>query len=300
MSDTGGFFALRHIPAGAYDIVAYQDRNGDHIVDFGERADTTLAGVAVNDTAVITLAVLPGDTTPARLVRAAPRDSAVTLSFDDYFDPDVPVQGTVRLHLLPDSTFVGGGELIRLHVYEEREAEVREARRAARRAAADTAAPDTVRGDTVPVPPPAGTPDTTAVPRDTAAGAPARPDSATDTTAADTFPEQPLPSRDMVLVPDSALIPERAYMVEVDGVVNIRGVPGGGGAAVFRVPAPERDTTVMDSLGAAGDTVPDVVPDTAPPDTVPAAPTGSVPPPAGAPAGANDPTPWWLDPGGGA
>ncbi len=257
-TDTGGFFALRHIPAGAYDVVAFQDRDRDRAPGFHEPTDTTLAGVAVNDTAVVTLALLPGDSTPARLIRAVPRDSAaVTLSFDDYFDPDEPPQGTARLFLLPDSVPAGGGDLIHVHEAEERE-----------QAAAEPVAADTTQA--VPEPAP--------MLRDTAAAAA---DSLrADTTARDTVPEQPLPSRDVVLITDTILVPDTGYVVEVDGVVNIRGVPDGGGAVAFRVPA--RDTTAAaDSVAA--DTVPlapdtlatDTVPahqDTLPPDTVPALP----------------------------
>ncbi|MEJ2679611.1 MAG: carboxypeptidase-like regulatory domain-containing protein, partial [Gemmatimonadota bacterium] len=133
MSDTTGFFSLRYVPADTYDIVAFQDRNTDGKLEFPEPVDSTHAALAVNDTTIITLPLLPGDTTPTRLIRAEANDSGyVTLSFDDYLDPDRPVGGSVEFYLLPDSTPAGGGEL--LHPYQMK------ARLAAAKAAADSAA----------------------------------------------------------------------------------------------------------------------------------------------------------------
>lgn len=285
MSDTAGFFELRYVPAGTYQVVAFQDRNNDGKLDFPEPVDTAAADLAVNDTAIITMPLLPGDTTPARLVRAEAQDSVtVTLTFDDYLDPDRPVDGSVGFYLLPDSTPVGGGEM--LHPFELK------ARRAAKmaadsaaKAAADSMAADSARRagvDTTKArkaPPPAG-PDT--LPGALLAAQAAARQAPPDTTQQDTAKPAPLPSHDVAVVPTATLLPDTVYAVVVHGVTNINNLPDGGGSVRFRTPSPPVDTTKADSLAAdsAGmkpDTIP---PDTIPPDTVPpdTVPPDTIPP----------------------
>lgn len=260
MSDTAGFFALRYVPAGAYQIVAFQDRNRNGKIDFPEPVDTVTADLAVNDTAVVTMPLLPGDTTPARLVRAEAQDSVtVTLTYDDYLDPDRPVDGSVAFYLLPDSTPAGGGEM--LHPFELK------ARRAAKAAADSMAAdsarragPDTAKAGKLP---PAG-PDT--LPGALLAARAGAREAPQDTVPQDTAKQAPLPSRDVAVVPATPLLPDTVYAVVVHGVTNINNLPGGGGSVRFRTPKPPVDTAKADSLAAdsAG-----VKPDTIPPDTTP-------------------------------
>lgn len=322
VSDTGGFFALRYIAAGAYDVVAFQDRNRNREAEFSEPVDTTLAGVAVEDTAIVTLALLPGDSTPARLLKAEPRDStAVVLSFDDYVDPVAPVAGRARLFAMPDSTLVGGGELVHVHVFDARLAAADSVARAvaadsvARAALADTLLTDSAAAQPA---------DRVLMVPDTVPGEMGM---ASDSAVADTVPEEPLPTRSVVLIPDSALVPEWTYLVELEGLVNIRGVEGGGGAVPFRAPArdtvptppdtaaaPAPDTAAADTVQVdtvqadviPADTVPaDTVPaDTVPADTVPAdtvpgdtVPRDTIPPPGSLLRETSQP-PWWLGPPG--
>jgi len=300
VSDTGGFFALRYVPAGAYDVVAFEDRNSNGKLDFPEPVDTALAGLAVQDTTILTLPLLPGDTTPARLIRAAPRDSVtVTLSFDDYLDPDRPVGGSVAFYLLPDSTPAGGGELLHPFQLEARRAAAKAAADRAAQAAADSAAAaaaDSARraaGDTAGQAPPAV--------RDTLPGAllaardTLRPDTARQDTVPPDTARPPLPSRDVAVVPASPLMPDTAYVVVVQGITNINNLAGGGGHVRFRTPKPPPDTAARDTVPP--DTMP---PDTArrdtvprrlvPPDTAPAWP----PPGPVAPASAAAPRDGWL------
>ncbi|MEJ2186935.1 MAG: carboxypeptidase-like regulatory domain-containing protein, partial [Gemmatimonadota bacterium] len=271
MSDTAGFFALRYVPAGAYDVVAFQDRDANGKLDFPEPVDTAVATLAVNDTAVVTLPLLPGDTTPARLIRAEAKDSVtVTLSFDDYLDPDRPVDGSVAFFLLPDSTPAGGGEMMHPFELEARRAAekaaadsaaraaaadslARAAADSARRAGADTAAPamrqlapDTLPGNLL----------ARGARRDTAGQETARQDTAARDTAA------PLPSRDVSVVPTKPLLPDTVYVVVVHGITNINDLPGGGGSAHFRTPVP--DTAKADSLATA-DSTRKALPSTVPP-----------------------------------
>jgi hypothetical protein len=114
VTDTAGFFGLRFLPPARYDVVAFDDQNRNKKLDRGERRDTRSIIVAsVRDTQVVELALLAPDTTPARLLRAEPRDSMeVRLVFDDYLEPKQVLTGIrVQLFQLPDSTVVPGATI---------------------------------------------------------------------------------------------------------------------------------------------------------------------------------------------
>ncbi len=307
VSDTGGFFALRFVPAGAYDIQSWIDQDRNREPDFFEAQDTADTAIGVGDTAVVELAVLPMDTTPARLARVEPIDSSrLRLVFDDYFAPG-PVAGEARLYLLPDTTLVTtSGRLIHITRLDSILA-AEEAVRAARDSAlAAVAREDSIRAlrDSLEALPDSIRPsadssrtllgETVAVPRDTGAARPARPgqlrppgadrqqrrpEQARRPAQQQARGEEPLPAQELVLLLPGTLTPDTTYYLEVDGVVNIREVPRGGGAAPFRSPVPDTadsdtaavDTVVTDTL--PGDTIPPdtIPPDTIPPDTIPAA-----------------------------
>ena len=207
-SDSAGFFALRHIPEGQYALRAYDDRNHDRKLQFREPQAFSSATLGPRaDTVVIPdLALLGGDSTPARLMKAEARDSLqIRLTFDDYLAIANPAAGAVTsVWRLPDSSavVVAGPMLPRQW----------EATRP--RAAADTSAGARARGAAA------------------AAAAAAR----------DTAP--PLPQQELVLVPTSPLTPRTHYRVTVRGITNVNGLPGGGGSATFETAAPPaRDTT---------------------------------------------------------
>ena len=271
VSDTGGFFSLRNIPAGAYDVRAWADQDRDRIMDFQEAQDTVVMPLATRDTVVLALSLLPMDTLPARLVRAEPVDSLrVRLHFDRYLALG-PVEGSADLYLMPDSVPVAGGRLIHgtaLDSLLARERAVADSIRAVQDSLR-LLREDSVRrasGDTVPV----SALDTVAV--DTSAAAPARrplPRPAgprpspgrRDVLARQGGPAgEPRPARELILVLTDPLRPETAYLVEARGVVTIRGVPGGGGVARFRTPAREAPPDQP-----TGPTLPDSVPP--PPDS---------------------------------
>ena len=92
VSDSEGFFSLRYVPPGPYELRAAEDQNRDREV--GEREPQTgfnpgeLAGPA--DTSFTILSVIAPDTTPPVLLRVNIADS-VTLrfEFDDYLEPEV-------------------------------------------------------------------------------------------------------------------------------------------------------------------------------------------------------------------
>lgn len=223
VTDSAGFFAVRHAPAGDYDLSAWQDVDRDRERDFFEPGDSSQVALAVGDTAVLELRLLPGDTTPARLARAEPLDSVtIRLLFDDHFAPGT-VGGSGDVMRAEDSTHVAAGRLLhgtRL-----------DSLRAARSEPADT-----VGADTAAVAEPGVQP------------APAEPPPARRQ-AAPASDSEPLPSRELLLLLQAPLAPESVYYVVVEGVTNINGVPGGGGSARFQMPSapppPSPDTAAV-------------------------------------------------------
>lgn len=244
-TDTAGLFALRHIPAGAYDIRAYQDRVRNRRPDFSEPIDTGFVVLGVSDTTLVMFNLLAPDTTPARVVGAeAVETRAVRVILDDHVDPMEALTGvSARIWRMPDSVEVEVASVVHANVFAETEAE----RKAAERAAADT-----LGGDTVVV-------DTAAVPQDTSVVA-------GDTTVAETETAL-LPSREIVVIPASVFDAETRYVVEVTGVRNLSGLEGGGGSATFSTPRapdpePEPEDGDEEEPASTGETVP---PDTIPP-----------------------------------
>jgi hypothetical protein len=223
--DTAGFFSLRHLPVGTYDLSAFDDRNANRIQ---EPAESYSRGTAITinraiDTVTAVLITLPADTTPARVTEAIARDSLqIRLTTDDYIDPDAPLQFVqASLFTLPDTVAVPG-EVRVLSVAGF------DSLRAAERAAADTT-PDEVTRPVIPVEAP---------PSD----------------------DMILPVRELVAIPASPLLPDQRYLIRVQGLVNISRLPGGGGAAAFTAPerpaAPAVDTTaVRDTVRPPPDTV---------------------------------------------
>jgi hypothetical protein len=209
VTDSAGFFGIRYLPRDNYIIRAFEDANRNNQLDRSEkRAEDTRVIGTLTDTQTVELALLPPDTTPARLIRAEPRDSVeVRLFFDDYLDPDQSMSAiTLRVLKMPDSTALPG---------QPRLLTPRDAERArqAMAAVADTSAARRMR------PQPPAVPDTT----------------------------RALPTQDLVMYVDAGLEPSTRYRVEVTGVWNIRRLPNGGGSVAFTTrarptPPPRRDT----------------------------------------------------------
>jgi hypothetical protein len=209
IGDTAGFFSLRHLPYGVYDVTAFADVNRNRRRDPAEPMDTARVSVSAGaDTATVVFNVLPPDTTPPRVVRAEVVDSLhVRVTFDDHFDPAQSMDGaTAQVHVLPDSVVHAGAVRILVGTVFERE------RRAPARVAepADTA---DVRADTVAAPPPAARPPA------------ARPEA------------PPLPARELVVQLDRPLT-AGSYTITVAAVVNINGLTGGGTASFEVAPPP--------------------------------------------------------------
>ncbi|HEX6065024.1 MAG TPA: Ig-like domain-containing protein [Longimicrobiales bacterium] len=109
VTDSAGFFALRSLPAGDYTTVVYADQNRNRALDAAEARAATDVTIGATDTLALELALLPNDTTPARLLRAEIRDSMqVRLFFDDYMEGNASLTGIrVSAWQLPDSLIVG-------------------------------------------------------------------------------------------------------------------------------------------------------------------------------------------------
>src|SRR5688572_25987921 len=214
LADSGGFFALRHLPMGVYDMRAYSDQNRNRRRDFAEPVDSgsSLSLGSPADTVTHVFTLMPTDTTAPRVTTADVADSLhVRVTFDDYLEPSdstVPIQG--RVVTLPDSAeyaLVVGG----LHptVYERQ-----------RPVVVDTsAAADSLRARL-----PARLP-------------PRRAD------------DRVLPSRDVIVRLDRPLRPGR-YVITLTNAVNINRLVGGGADDFeMRAPAPvRRDTTSLRPL----------------------------------------------------
>lgn len=222
-SSPDGFYALLNLPTGTYDLTGFVDANQNLELDETEPRAPTQAVTLLIDTLTIDLAVLRPDTTPARLQSAAQDGIAVRVQFDDHVDSTGIASATARLYSLPDT--------LALNTVLELLTPSQHAARMPR-----DAAPAPEPGDTL------AAPADTLLPR------------------GDTMPQQPdppaLPTRDIVVVPADTLAPGD-YLIEVQGVVNINGVAGGGGRAPFTLtPLPPPDTTsaMPDTTGVVPDT----------------------------------------------
>ncbi|HEX7089696.1 MAG TPA: Ig-like domain-containing protein [Longimicrobiales bacterium] len=250
-TDSAGLFALRYLPAGTYRIRAFQDRNRDRDASFREEQDSASVRLAEGDTAVVSLALLLPDTTPAHVIRAeAPDSMQVRVHLDDHVDPTEGIgEVTASLRLLPDSSEWPIARILFPHEYE--------AEQRALRAAADSARADSMRVDSAAVDSlrAAGIAraDTLAPDAPRRAAGPRAPGPPEAEAAPDSVAE-PLPVRELVIVPGAPLRPASRYVVELARIVNINGLAGGGGSAEFAAPEPPPPDTA--APGPARDTIP--------------------------------------------
>jgi len=239
LSDTGGVFRMPLLPPGSYRLRAYTDQNRDRRRDDFEPGDSTMIDVGATDTLLRPLALLRDDTSAANVTRVQVVDSiTLRVQLDDYMDVAEPQSGaSVRVRALPDSTPVALAGVWYPHALTaERARQDSIARERAPAAEGDSAGAAAI--DTIAVAPPRDT-----VPR-----------GAADRAVADTLPpdpltlrvreagllparDEPLPARELMVVLAQPLVPEAEYHLEVRGILNLAGVPGGGGTATFHAPA---------------------------------------------------------------
>jgi len=309
-TDTSGVFALRYLPAGAYDVAFYEDVNRNAEADYrelqgAEGTDEIGQDPSLADTVfLMDVQLLRPDTTPAQLIAAEAIDSLyVRFGFDDFLDAEGPLDG-VLISLVPEEE--GAGPAIERLLWSREVDSIR--------AIADSIAAEERRVATL---------DSLQVVADSLSLILEGMETAGDSLGVDTVapalerildrlapPEPPeeepepeeeevepapiLPEQEFFALLVYPLPPNRLFNATVEGVVNINGTGGGGGEASFAWEPPERpeeepDTgaLVPDTAGAVPDTAgvpPDtsgVPPDTsgAGPDTTPAPPdTTSAPP----------------------
>ena len=273
---TDGFYALLNLPNGEYEVMAYADANQDWTPGPTESRSRARTITLADDTTAIDLALLPFDTTAARVTNVAMQNEAVRIQLDDHVDSTGIAGASVLLYTLPDTTLLPLTFTLSM------------------------TSPQGTRPDTTPADSIADelAPDSLRVPADTSSVEVQAPDT---TAAQQGAPTASLPVREFFAVP--ATRPAAGeYLVEVRGVTNINGYPDGGGMAPLTVPPPDTTSAAPDTTRARPDTVstipdsaivrlpadslvvpPDtlpVLPDTVPvtPDTIPL-PTDTVPPP---------------------
>lgn len=284
VTDTGGVFAMRYIPPGAYRVTAFEDRNRNAEIDAFESRGTGSATLdPPADTAIVEVATLAPDTTAARIASAEVVDStAVLIETDDHLDSRSRYLDAVRVQLAPgeenaeeDVAVPGADSLLHTHEWERRLAAIDSLERARADSAArersdsltavadsllarsDSAAADSVRTlarRADPGPPPGGA------------------------DQAERPPRTPAAEQTFYVLFDAPLEMNVPYRITVEGIENINEVSGGGGeASIIRTPPP--DTTMADTVSSEADTT--AVPDTASaaPDTTGRSPTGVPPPP---------------------
>ena len=242
VTDTAGFFALRYLPPGRYELTAFQDVNRNEALDFAEARGSRSLLFRQADTIPVELPVLRPDTSRAVLGRVTPEaPRSLRLEFDDFLDPDVPT-GDVAVVLEPDSAPPVGTppppaveRVLHPPAWEAWRDSL-----TAGEAGAERAAPRRI-------PRPGEVPTTPGQERGRIAG-------------------EDLPSRELLVILEAPLPANVPYRITVSGVVNINGLPfGGGTGSVVRQPEPADTAAVPgDTAVAPGDTA------VAPGDTVPA------------------------------
>jgi hypothetical protein len=283
-ADDQGIFAFRYLPAGTFAVTGFEDVDRDGEPGLREVQGTQPATLASGDTLLLDIPVLPPDTTAAVLARATALDSVtVVLEHDDYLDPAAEAS-QVDVDLSRDAGRAPAvSRVFHEHEYAAYVREVTDSLAAAGGAGApaaaapgsdtltldlaapDSAAPGTTPSDTVAVAPPAparsGPPQLPGVRGGGGRGA------ASGGQAGAPPPGRVLPGRRLVALLDAPLEVGVEYQVRVTSVVNLNGLPEGGGEAMLllEAPPPPDPPAAADSLPAA-DTVPDGAPA---PDTVP-------------------------------
>jgi hypothetical protein len=295
-TDTGGIYALRYLVPGTYTLTAFQDRNRNERADSTEVQGSVTQTISGADTLFSDIPVLLPDTSPARLQSVAVLDSGmIALTFDDYLDPSAPASRIVVSLVGPDSTPRPAGRVFQEPEYVAWAAQIQAtlarldsmeeeaAARARALAERDTAnASDSARAalerpdsaQTGPPRPPVP-PELPGISGGRSISV-RRPSGGTGEEGPPTGPDgNPLPGRRLVVQLSVPLEPEVTYLVRTQGVVNVNGVPDGGGEAEAERPAPPPpdttsvpDSTFVPDTAAVGDTIPptDTVP---PPDTIP-------------------------------
>jgi len=102
-TDTAGRFALAHLPPGSYALRAWLDANSNRTLDPREAYDS--AGVALSDTASVTLLAFVHDTLPPRINTVQVVDSVtLRVELNQPLDPEQALDTTRFRLTAPDSS----------------------------------------------------------------------------------------------------------------------------------------------------------------------------------------------------
>jgi hypothetical protein len=287
VTDNQGVYAFRYIPGASYEIVAFEDRNADAVLDMMEIQGSRHLSIENGDTVFLNFPVLQPDTTPAALVSASALDSVtLLLEFDDYLDPALILESIDLAVTSEDSTDLVVDSILHEHDYLVYVAMVMDSlvvldsldavSQAAAMAAAIAAESDSTIADSIasdigvsqddpeileaiePVrrrgPPNLDGRSVSPPSREVS------PNSAGGRQASGPDGEQ-LPARRIILLLGNPVLPDITYNVVINNLENLYGVPlGGGETSFFVAPAGIADTAdVVDSI---------LVPDTGIVDTV--------------------------------
>jgi len=270
VADTAGFVALRYVPFGSYEVVAYVDQNRNERTDPLEQSSARAVVFLseANDTSLGIYHLLPGDTTPARLMSAAVEDSShVRLTFDDHLDPEQDTaQMSAALFSLPDTAAVEAElQLLRSGAFDAARQQARDSARRVREDSIFSARVDSIA---------AVDPDSAAalVAADSAQrAAAAAAAAAVEVPAPAAADSLPTPTRELILRVQPPLEAGDTLVVRVSGVRNLTRIPDGGGQVILRVPEPPPPDTAgvpPDTAGAPPNTAgAPTDPSGTPPDT---------------------------------
>ncbi len=218
---TDGFYSLLSLPNGEYEVLAYIDGNQDWMPGTTEPRSRAQRLALSDDTLAHDLAILPFDTTAARVTGAAMQNGAVRIQVDDYVDSTGIAGAAARLYTRQDTTLLPLAFSLRITLP----------------AAADTMPADSAAG--------ARAPDSLVAATDTAT-ARARDRDRSGRTGPDA-PLVPVPVREFFAVP-AAPIAAGEYLIDVRGIANINGYPDGGGMAPLTVAAPDTTRLPADTV----------------------------------------------------
>lgn len=241
-TDANGIFAFRYLPSGTFVLTAFEDLDRDGDVGPIEVQGSIEAQIEALDTLLMDISVLAPDTTPAIATSAEVLDSVtIFVEFDDFLDPEVSVDQIGLIITQPGGSAPAITRLFHEHQYRDfveltndslaridsLEAVDQEA------SGGDTLASDSLPQDSLAT---AGV-GTSTPSLATREGPPSLPGG---TQASP--PGRLLPGRRVVGQLDLPVEAGVEYQVTTSFVVNMNGIMGGGGEAMFIVESLVPDT----------------------------------------------------------
>ena len=253
-TDDQGVFAFRYLPTGDFVLTGFQDQDRDGAAGASESQGSVPASLAAGDTLVLDIPLLAPDTTAAVAGAGRALDSlTIVVEFDDFLDPAASSdQISVEL------TREGGqaplvARLFHEEAYQEYVEQIADSfARIDSIAAAEAAAAGSL------VEPDSATDSVTvAVPDSVDAGPAAEPRPIPPRLAGAPAPQsgasaRTRPGRRIVGRLDGPLDSGVEYQLRVTAVVNVNGLPGGGGEVTLTYEPPPPDTTQQGGGDAAG------------------------------------------------